>query len=185
MDKATKQAEKERLGLTKSEWAYRGRIIQLRIDTLFSTVKRECVTHPGAVAVLPIDHKGDLILIKQWRHAVQKIFIEVPAGVLEPGEDPNDCAQRELQEEIGFKAKTMLPIGGIYTSAGFCDEYIHLYLAENLEKSELPPDEHEAIDLYPLSLDDAFKQIEDNTISDAKTIVAILRYKKWKEEKKI
>ena len=95
---------------------------------------REVVTHPGAAAILPIDEEGNLVLIKQWRHAVREILIEVPAGVLEKGEEPIICAQRELQEETGYKAHKLSPLGGFFTASGFCNEYIFLFLAKDFRK---------------------------------------------------
>jgi ADP-ribose pyrophosphatase len=136
----------------------------------------DLVLHPGAVAILPIAADGRLLLIRQWRRAVGEILIEIPAGILEKGEEAAACANRELQEETGFRAKTLVPIGSLYTAPGFCNEKIHLYLASDLEESPLPPDAHEAIDLHTVSLEEALDLIETNRIIDAKTIAAVLRY---------
>jgi len=179
MEKAKSQELEEQGVPTETSWIYKGRIVSLKIDTKSCSRfnrRREIVIHPGAVAILPIDEHGNLILIEQWRHATQKIMLEIPAGILEQGESPDVCAQRELQEEAGYLAKTLIPMGGVYTSPGFCNEYIHLFLAKDLEVSYLPPDECEAIDLKVLSLDKALEMIQKKEIEDSKTINAIFYY---------
>lgn len=173
------QRDKERDGLVDTQWIYKGRIVQLKLETYqwdHHTKVAEIVHHPGAVVILPIDPEGRILLVQQWRRAAQEILIELPAGTLEKNEDPVTCAKRELQEETGFSAKKIKSLGGFFSAPGFCDEYLHLFLAEDLYPSPLPPDDDEMIDLLPLTMNEAKKMIEQNKIRDAKTIAGLLRY---------
>ena len=165
--------------LIESHLAYKGKILTLRLNT-YQFGKRtkvfEIVHHPGAVVIIPIDAKGRILLVRQWRHAIQKNLLELPAGKLENGEDPLFCAQRELQEETGFRAQIMTSLHGFYSTPGFSDEYLSLFLGENLVPSPLPPDEDEQIELEPLELQQALQMIEEGSIIDAKSIAGILRF---------
>lgn len=158
-------------------------MISVRSDTYAFNPPHQwdVVLHPGAVAVLPVDKQGNLLLIQQWRRAASQILLEIPAGILEEGEIPAETAQRELQEEIGFLAEELIPLGGIYTAAGFSNEYIHLFLGRKLVESSLPQDLHEAIDLVQMSLKEALHLIDTHQITDAKTICAILKYSRLYE----
>lgn len=158
---------------------HKGRLISVHSEsytTEMGPIHTDIVVHPGAVAIIPVNEKGQILLIKQWRRAVQEILIEIPAGTLEPGEPILDCAQRELQEETGFKAGTMIPLGTLYTCPGFCTEKIHLFLGKDLVPSQLPGDETEAIDQIPLTLEEIFTKIDTGEITDAKTISALCLY---------
>lgn len=180
MNQAEEQQRKEARAAKTSETVYQGRFITVRKETYTFQEGPPHVTdivkHPGAVGVLPIASDGKLLLIRQWRRAVGEILIEIPAGLLEKGEDAMACAGRELQEETGFRAKKLVPLGFIYTAPGFTNEKIQLFVGSGLEEAPLPPDEHEAIDLHPVSLNEALALIDTGRIIDAKTIVAILRY---------
>ena len=125
-----KQRESEKKRLKGSHWAYRGKVIHLRIDTYqfdHKTKIAEIVEHPGAVVIVPIDEKERVLLIQQSRKGADEILIELPAGTLEENEPPELCAKRELQEETGFAPKTMIDLGGFYSAPGFCNEYLHLF----------------------------------------------------------
>ena len=177
--KSIEQREKERESLVKTEWIYKGKIVNLKLETYKfedRTKIAEIIHHRGAVVILPIDLRGRLLLIQQWRRAAKDILIELPAGTLEENEDPLVCADRELQEETGFKAGKMQSLGGFFTAPGFCDEYLHLYIATDLTPSYLPPDDDELIDLLPVTIKEAKHLIEENKIRDAKTIAGILKY---------
>ncbi len=178
-----KQAALEKSAKVESKIVHRGYIFNLRVDTFqigSGPVRTwDIILHPGAVAMLPIDSKGHLILIKQWRRAAEKILIEIPAGTLEVGEPPDICAQRELQEEIGFKAQELISLGGFYSAPGFCSEYLHFFIARHLIPSSLPADDGEGIDVITLSLDQALEMIDTGEICDIKTIAGILRYQRW------
>lgn len=151
MKQSLQQKQREKQARCTSTWLHKGRVISLRSDSLQfksgATHEWDIVLHPGAVAILPINEKGNLLLIEQWRRAIDQIILELPAGTLEVGEDPASCAQRELQEEIGYRANQLTPMGGIFTTPGFCNEYIHLFLATQLVESRLPKDEDEAMNL--------------------------------------
>jgi ADP-ribose pyrophosphatase len=182
-EKSAEQERFEKASAIDRREVYRGRTIALRCDTLKkadgSLKKWDIVVHPGAVVLIPITDKGEIILVKQWRRAIEKRIIELPAGTLESGEPPEVCAQRELQEETGFRANQIIPLGGFYTTPGFCTEYLHLFIALDLEADPLPADDDEGIDLLFTPLEKAEKMIEKGEICDAKTIAGILRYAKW------
>lgn len=168
----------ERERTVESQLVYQGRLVDLRLDTVElpsgSRAKREIVEHRGAVAIVALDAEGEVLLVRQYRKAAEGTLLEVPAGTLDAGEEPADCAQRELQEETGYRAGRMERIGGFYTSPGFCTEFIHLFLATDLEASPLPTDADEAIELLCLPITDAPKLIVSGEICDAKTIAGLL-----------
>ena len=176
--KAEAQKRREKEARIQQEWIYQGPYVQLRRDVIFSDPPKtwEIIVHPGAVAVLPIDKDGNIILIEQWRRSVNRILIEIPAGLFDPGEDAVTCAQRELQEEIGYRAKKLTPMGGLFVAPGLSSEYVHLFVGTELEESRLIADDSDLIDLRVVTPAEAKKMIEDGTICDAKTITAILRY---------
>lgn len=163
----------------KTKKIYEGRIIRLQVDDVElpngQIGKREIIKHPGAVAVIPITEDGKIIMVEQYRKALERTLIEIPAGKLEIGEEPLVTAERELEEETGYKANKLEYITGFYTSPGFADELIHIYLATGLEKVEhpLPQDEDEFVELYEVTLDEAVQLMEKNKIYDAKTAYAI------------
>lgn len=179
MSRAQKQKEEEEKTFSHRILMHQGRIISLSVDTYRQQDKIktfDLIEHPGAAVILPIDAQGNLLLVEQWRRAAKKILLELPAGTLEPGEDPLVCAARELREETGFASQKITSLGGFYTVPGFCNEYLHLFLAKDLYFDPLPFDEDEGIDLVALSLTQARQKILQNEICDAKTIAGILRY---------
>ncbi len=180
MNRSKEQREKEQRANIHSKMLYEGNLFSVQ-KVIYEwphepPLARELVIHPGAVAILPIMTDGRLLTIRQWRSAASEILIEIPAGVLEPGEEIAVCADRELREETGFRARTWKSLGTIYSAPGFTNEKLYLFIATGLEEDPLSPDEHEAIDLHPLTLEEALTLIETGVITDAKTIVAILRY---------
>lgn len=183
MKNSNKQKELESSAHIESEWIHKGKIFSLRRDHIqFESCPPhdwDIIVHPGAVAIIPIANNGNLILIHQWRRAIGKIIYELPAGTLEENEPPLACAQREIQEEIGYKAKNLIPLGGLYSAPGFSTEYIHLFIATELEESRLPQDTHEGIDVEEISLEKALNLIDIEEIDDAKTIAGISRYQRW------
>ncbi len=160
-----------------SQSIYEGRIIQVRVEEVElpngKTASREIVHHNGAVAVLAITDEDQIVLVRQYRKPMDRILLEVPAGKLEGDEDPKSCAERELVEETGFKAKEMDQIASFYTSPGFSDELVHLYRGRGLTAGDAQPDEDEFVEVLYLSLPEAKKYIETGEIKDAKTIMAI------------
>ena len=135
----------------------------------------QVVRHPGGVAVLPLHDDGSVTLIRQLRPAISTFTIELPAGRLDSGENPADCARRELLEETGLSAQRLESLGIIHTSPGVFDEMIHLYLAVDLCQGEPQPEQYEDIETFRLPLDEAVQMACDGRISDGKTIAALLR----------
>jgi|SRR3990172_5795153 len=181
-----KSAEQERLeknAPTQCRQVYAGRTIALRLDTVQMPDGRvktwDVVVHPGAVVILPITDKKEILFVKQWRRAVQKRLIELPAGTLEEGEPVEECAQRELREETGFRAGELVSMGGFYSAPGFCSEYLHLFFAKGLVKDPLDGDDDEKIDLLCLTLPQVEAMIVSGEICDAKTLAGIQRYVQW------
>jgi ADP-ribose pyrophosphatase len=163
-----------------TEPIYEGKIISLQVDTVRlpdgSTAKREIIKHPGAVAVLAV-HDGKMIMVDQFRQAMGRCELEIPAGKLEKGEDPLEAAKRELQEETGYVCDNIKLLHSFYTSPGFADEIIHLYIAEELRKGEAAPDDDEFLELYELTLAEAEEAVASGKISDAKTMLAVYAWK--------
>ncbi len=167
--------------LISSQLIYDGRVVHLYVDTVQlpngKTAKRELIRHVGAVALIPFDADGNVVMVRQYRHPLGRILLEIPAGTLNPNEDPDVCAVRELQEETGYKPGHLERIGGIYLAPGYSSEYIHLYIATELSESRLAMDEDEFIEIVRLPLNEALKRIETGEIADSKTISALLLVK--------
>lgn len=177
---AEAQALQEKNAKVDSSWAFEGKYLKVRHDIL-SIPKQppktwDIVITLGAVAIIPIDSEGRIVLVEQWRRAIERITLELPAGMLDTNESPLECAQRELQEEAGLKAGSLKPFGGCFTSPGSMSEYIHLFLGQDLTESRLQADDTDFIDVKAVSLADAKKMIANGQICDAKTIIGILRY---------
>lgn len=136
--------------------------------------KRDVVHHHGGVGVLAIqDHK--ILFVKQYRYAISQFTLEIPAGKLEAGEVPYECAMRELEEESGYTSDVLHPLCAMYSTPGFCDEKLHLFYTSQLIKVEnpLPMDEDEDIEIEWIDIDEALQMLDNQVINDAKTIVAI------------
>lgn len=162
---------------------YRGKFISLQVDEVRlpngETTSREIVRHPGAVAVLAL--KDDrMLVVEQYRKALEKSQVEIPAGKLEPGEDPLEAAKRELAEETGYTCRSIRHICSFYTSPGFADELMHLYVAEQLEKGEMRLDDDEFLECDAITLEQARQYIREQRISDAKTIAAVYAWQTYK-----
>lgn len=160
---------------------YNGRILNLAVETHRMPDEREArfevVQHSGGATALPILPDGRLILIRQFRPAIEDYILEIPAGRLEPGEDTTTCVVRELQEEIGYRPGRIEKLGEIFSSVGFCNELIHIYLAYDLQPVERALEPDEFIELQIMSLDEALELIKNGQLRDAKTKVALLQYK--------
>lgn len=135
--------------------------------------ERVVVEHPGAVCVVPLTAAGEVLLVRQWRYAAGEALLEVVAGTLEPGEEPIDCADREIQEEAGVKAERLTLLGSFFSAPGFCTEILHVFLAEGLTESRLPADFDEDLEVVRLPLDEALAQAQSGGFRDAKTICAL------------
>ena len=162
---------------------FSGKIISLQVDEVLlpngETATREIVKHPGAVAVMAI-REGKLLVVEQYRKPLEKSQVEIPAGKLEPGEDPTEAALRELEEETGYRTKELLPVCSFYTSPGFADEILHLYAAVELEQGKVNPDEDEFLEISAITPEEADRYIAEGRISDAKTILAVYAWKLYR-----
>jgi ADP-ribose pyrophosphatase len=173
--------------LVASEVIRKGRILEFRVDEVETPdghrSKRELAGHPGGVAILAIDDEERVLLVRQWRHAIGRALLEIPAGTLDRGdagdiEDHAGAAARELEEETGYRAATWRYLGSFYTAPGFTNELMHLYLATGLTAAHadrLGPDEDERLELQAIPLADAVAMAERGEIADAKSIVGLLR----------
>jgi ADP-ribose pyrophosphatase len=163
----------------KSEEIYRGYAIKVHKDTLRlpdgKEITRDVVAHPGAVVVLAVEN-GEVLFVRQYRHAAGESLLELVAGTREPGEEPEVTAAREIQEEAGYKAGKITKLGEFFSAPGFCSELLHLYLAEELTPSRLPGDEDEEIEVERYSVQEALRMATAGEIRDAKTLVGVLLY---------
>ncbi len=166
--------------LLRSEKKYAGKVFDLIVDEIeYASGKksiREVASHPGGGVIVAVLPNNDLILVRQFRHPIQNFVYELPAGKLNPGEDPANCARRELEEETGYLAGNWKPLASIFTTPGFCNERLHLFLATDLKKSEKGQQLEEGestltVEAIPLSL--VIKMIESGKIDDAKTICGV------------
>ncbi len=161
----------------QSKILYEGKVFQHRQDQVLThkgdPAVRDIILHPGAVAIVPILNQDEILLIKQYRKAIDKVIIEIPAGTLEANESPDDCAPRELEEECGYQAQKWEKAGTFYTAPGFCNELIHLYFASDLiaTQQNLEPDEE--IEPIAANWNQIEEWIQNKTIQDAKTLVGI------------
>lgn len=162
-----------------SQRIYDGRAVGFRVDTVEKSsgkrTTREIVEHSDCVAVVVLDSKDNVILVRQFRKAVDRILLEIPAGGIDPGERPMDCVRRELQEEIGYFPNKIDKLGGFYSAPGYCTEYLHLYLATHLLHSRLEAEDTEDIEVIRVPLSRIPDLIASGEICDAKSIAGLLR----------
>lgn len=172
----------------QSELKFKGRIITLQVDEVElpngKTSNREIVKHPGAVAVIAVTKDNKIILVEQFRKALERSIIEIPAGKIEIGEAPEITALRELEEETGYTTDNLQYIQSFSTSPGFADEIIHLYFADNIVKMEQPVglDEDEFVELLHVSLTEMEEMVKKQQIYDAKTAFAYIWLKDYFKE---
>ncbi len=163
--------------LLSSEQVYAGKFLKLNVDTVAlpngRTTTLEILRHPGASAVVPLKEDGTVILIRQLRHATGGFIYEIPAGKLDPAEDPKACAARELEEEVGYRAGHVELLTSIWTAPGFTDEVIHIYLGTSLQEGQQRLDHDEVLEIVEWPLEKAIQKIQDGTIRDAKTIIGL------------
>jgi ADP-ribose pyrophosphatase len=137
---------------------------------------REIVARANAIAVVALDKDGNILLERQWRQATGKVLLEIPAGGIEPGEEPVGAVAREMQEETGFLPRTIAPLGGFYLAPGYSTEYLHVFLATDLVPSQLTAEDTDEIELVPTPPGDIQRLIADGTLEDAKSIAGLLLY---------
>jgi ADP-ribose pyrophosphatase len=163
-----------------SQLIYEGRAVKLRVDTVEMPggrkTTREIVEHGDCVAIVPIDADGNVILVSQFRKPVEKELLEIPAGGIEPGEDPVTTVRRELREEIGYLPRKVDRLGGFYSTPGYCTEYLYLYLATDLVPSPLQAEDTENIRLVRMPVSQVLSLITSGTICDAKSIAGLLTF---------
>jgi ADP-ribose pyrophosphatase len=156
---------------------YKGRVVTLNLErTILPNgleVELEVVRHPGAAAVVPMKDASTVVLIRQYRLAAGGFIYEIPAGKLNPGEDPLACAARELEEEIGYRAERIDKLATFFTAPGFTDEVMHLYVARGLIRGAQCLDRDEVLEVVELPLEKALGQIQDGTIRDAKSMIGL------------
>lgn len=161
-----------------SKIVFQGKVLTLKCDTVAlpngAEATREIVEHPGAVAVVPFTDDGGIVLVKQYRYPVGRIMLEIPAGKLDKGENPDDGAKRELAEETGYIAGKLTKIASVFTTPGFTNEMIHIYTAENLTFAEMHPDEDEFLNVELYNKLQVKQMIADGSICDAKSMVGLL-----------
>ncbi len=164
--------------LVNRVYPYRGRILNLRVDTVRipngAETIREVVEHPGAVVIAAIDSDGRVLFVKQYRHAVGRELLELPAGTLERNEPPETAARRELKEETGYTAGRWELLASFFSSPGILTEEMHVYLARDLAEGTFEPMEDEDLQIEQVPLSEALKQVGSGEIVDAKSIVGLL-----------
>jgi len=168
--------------LLKSEIVFPGRAFTIRRDMVRLPDGREAkfdiVEHIGSVVILPVDGNGNLIFVRQYRHAAGQHLLELPAGTLDEGEAPEACARREIREETGMAAGKLETLGGFYLAPGYSTEYMHVYLATDLREEPLEADADEFLSVERIPLTDAQVMFERGEILDAKSLAAFLLARK-------
>ena len=170
--------EPEETVLLEREEIFRGKIVDLRVDRVRlpngHVSDLEVIAHPGAAVVVPLTATGDVVLVRQFRYATGGWLLELPAGKLSAGEKPASCAARELEEETGLRPGRLEPLGWIWSTPGFTDERMWLFIARDLEQGRQNLEGEEVLELTSLSFAEALSRVERGEINDAKTVCALL-----------
>jgi ADP-ribose pyrophosphatase len=164
----------------KSRYVFKGRAFNVRVDTVINVsgdeTTREIIEHSECIVVVPVDANGDILLVRQFRKAIEKDLLEIPAGGIDPGEDPETAVKRELQEEIGFLPGKVERMAGFYSSPGFCTEFLYLFLAEDLKASQLFAEDTPGIQTVRVRPNQIRRMIRSGEICDSKSIAGLLYY---------
>lgn len=163
-----------------SELVFKGRVLEVRNDSVElengSVTTREVIRHNGGVAVLAVDGEENILFVRQYRYPYAEVLLELPAGKLNSGEDPEACGRRELQEETGYEAGEFTLLGVAYPTPGYTDEQLHLYAAKNLTFKGQQLDEDEFLTVLKIPYKEAVQRVLSGEIKDAKTVIAILMH---------
>ena len=162
---------------------YEGMIVKIKNDVAElqngKRVPREIVEHPGGVGIVPLTRENNVLMVRQYRYPMEEELLEIPAGKLGEGEAPIDCAVRELSEETGCTPGRMVDMGAIYPSPGFCKEILYLYLALDLDYGDNHLDEDELLSVEAVGIDELIDKIMANELADAKSIIGIMKAKRY------
>ena len=165
----------------ESNLMYKGKVLEVYSDKVVmpngNVATRETVVRGSAAAIVPVDKDGNIILVRQYRHAIKGMALEIPAGMLEEGEDPAVSAKRELEEETGWIANDLTFVTKLVMSIGVCTETLYIYIAKDLTEGVMNPDPDEFIEIETYSLEDSLKMVYNGEIIDGKTAAALLAYK--------
>ncbi|MFC1903504.1 NUDIX hydrolase [Chloroflexota bacterium] len=168
-----------------SQLIYDGRAVKLRVDTVQTAnnrqTTREIVEHADCVAIIAVDADDNVLLVRQFRQAVDKELLEIPAGGIDPGEDPEATVRRELREETGYLPKKVTKLGGFYSAPGYCSEYLYLYLATELTPGQLYAEDTEEISLIRIPVSEIPNLLASGKICDAKSVAGLLAYLNYRE----
>lgn len=169
--------------MVKQELVFDGRLLKVKRDVVKlpngKEAVREWIEHPGAAAVVPVLSDGRIAMVRQYRYPMGKTTLEIPAGKLDAGEEPECCALRELEEETGYRARSLKKLAAIGTAMAFSNEVIHIYLAQDLDAGTRRPDEDEFIHMEFYSQEQLDQMIGDGRIFDAKTVAALFMAKQF------
>ena len=168
-----------------SQLIYDGRVVKLRVDSVRlgngRQATREIVEHSDCIAVVVIDKNNNVLLVKQFRKPVEKELLEIPAGGIDPGEDPVTAVEREMREETGYFPKRVERLGGFYSTPGYCSEYLYLYLATDLIPSRLFAEDTEGIEVIHVPVTEIRELVKQGKIQDAKSIAGLLAFLEYRK----
>lgn len=163
--------------VTHTEKVFQGKVFAVRIDQVEKpsgeTMRVDVVEHHGAVVLIPVDDEGRIWFVQQYRHPTGKWSLELPAGTLDPGEEPQACAVRECREETGMSPDQLIPLGGAFLAPGYSTEYLNFYLAKGLQRAPLTPDHNEDLKIERLTWDEATDRIARGELEDAKSLAGL------------
>jgi ADP-ribose pyrophosphatase len=170
-----------------SKMIYDGRAVKLRVDTVQMPdgreTTREIVEHSECIAVVAVDEKDNVLLVRQYRTPIEKELLEIPAGGIDTGEKPEEAVRREMQEETGFLPRKLVRLGGFYSAPGFCTEYLHLYLATDFMPSRLHAEDTDEISLVRVAVKEIPALLTSGKIEDAKSIAGLYMFLEYRKRK--